>query len=414
MSSSISRRVFISMKKIGPPKILLRSIGLMFLTVGLTACGNGSWWSNNDEPSLESDQIFKLIPTRVNDRKSWAKDIFDISEELKIPRSKENICSIIAVVDQESNFIANPNVPGLGAKAVKEVSSRLQEKFEAKLGETIGGPIAGYFQDVLKNQPTPEDNYLKQMGRVKNEKELDVLYREIFDYMTKHYHVSALTGAAKLVGQDFAEKLNPITTLGSMQVHINYAKDHKRTSMSTNELRDDLYTEFGGLYYGIHRLMLYPANYDKAIYRFADYNSGMYSSRNAAFQKMAEKISGTDLDLDGDLLSYDKNGDPRPAMTTTEKALTNLFAKNNILVTPRQLRDDLKKEKDKSFEKTQTYIAISKLYQEKTGKDAPYAIMPEVVISGPKLSRDYNTNWYASRVNGRYETCMQRAKRIKI
>ena len=414
MSSSISRRVFISMKKIGTPKILLRSIGLMFLTVGLTACGNGSWWSNNDEPSLESDQIFKLIPTRVNDRKSWAKDIFDISEELKIPRTKDNICSIIAVVDQESNFIANPNVPGLGAKAVKEVSSRLQEKFEAKLGETIGGPIAGYFQDVLKNQPTPEDNYLKQMGRVKNEKELDVLYREIFDYMTKHYHVSALTGAAKLVGQDFAEKLNPITTLGSMQVHINYAKDHKRTSMSTNELRDDLYTEFGGLYYGIHRLMLYPANYDKAIYRFADYNSGMYSSRNAAFQKMEKKIKSTDLDLDGDLLSYDKNGDPRPAMTTTEKALTNLFAKNNILVTPRQLRDDLKKEKDKSFEKTQTYIAISKLYQEKTGKDAPYAIMPEVVISGPKLSRDYNTNWYASRVNGRYETCMQRAKRIKI
>ena len=401
------------MKKIGQQKNLLRSLCLVSLAIGLTACGNGSWWSHDDEPTLESDQIRKLIPSRVNDRKSWAQDIFDISEELKIPKTKENICSIIAVVDQESNFIANPNVPGLGAKAVKEVSSRLQEKFEAKLGTTIGGPIAGYFQDVLKNQPTPEDNYLKQMSRVKNEKELDVLYREIFDYMTKHYHISALTGAAKFVGQDFAEKLNPITTLGSMQVHINYAKDHKRTSMSTNELRDDLYTEFGGLYYGIHRLMMYPAKYDKPIYRFADYNSGMYSSRNAAFQKMIEKVSDIDLDLDGDLLSYDKNGDPRPAMTTTEKALTTLFSKNNVLVTPRQLRNDLKQEKEDSFEKTQTYIAVSKLYQSKTGKEPIYAIMPEVVISGPKLSRDYNTNWYASRVNGRYETCMQRTKRIK-
>ena len=400
------------MKKPVHRNLFVRGSALLALTISLAGCGNGSWWANDDEPKLESNQIKKLIPSRVNDRTSWAKDIYAITEELKIPRNKENICSIIAVVDQESNFIANPNVPGLGAKAVKEVSSRLQEKFEDKLGTTIGAPLAGYFQDVLKNQPSPENNYLKQMSKVKNEKELDVLYREIFAYMSKHYHVSALTGAAKLVGQDFAEKLNPITTLGSMQVHINYAKDNKRSSMSINELRDDLYTQYGGLYYGIHRLMMYPANYDKPIYRFADYNSGMYSSRNAAFQKMIEKSSGIDLDLDGDLLSYDKNGNPRAATTTTEKALLNLFVQNNVLITPRQLRNDLEKEKAKGFEKTQTYAAVSKLYTEKTQKDPIYAIMPEVVISGPKLSRDYNTNWYASRVNGRYDTCMHRAKRI--
>ena len=400
------------MKKPVHRNLFVRGSALLALTISLAGCGNGSWWANDDEPKLESNQIKKLIPSRVNDRTSWAKDIYAITEELKIPRNKENICSIIAVVDQESNFIANPNVPGLGAKAVKEVSSRLQEKFEDKLGTTIGAPLAGYFQDVLKNQPSPENNYLKQMSKVKNEKELDVLYREIFAYMSKHYHVSALTGAAKLVGQDFAEKLNPITTLGSMQVHINYAKDNKRSSMNINELRDDLYTEYGGLYYGIHRLMMYPVNYDKPIYRFADYNSGMYSSRNAAFQKMIEKSSGIDLDLDGDLLSYDKNGNPRAATTTTEKALLNLFVQNNVLITPRQLRNDLEKEKAKGFEKTQTYAAVSKLYTEKTQKDPIYAIMPEVVISGPKLSRDYNTNWYASRVNGRYDTCMHRAKRI--
>jgi hypothetical protein len=57
---------------------------------------------------------------------------------------------------------------------------------------------------------------------------------------------------------------------------------------------------------------------------------------------------------------------------------------------------------------------VAKLYQEVTKKEPFYAMMPEVVISGPKLSRDYNTNWFATRVNGRYQTCMQRAKRIKI
>ena len=387
---------------------------MLALSLSLVACGKGSWFAHEDDEQLKQEQIRKLIPNRVNQRDSWAKDIYDISNELKIPTNKKNICTIIAVVDQESNFVANPVVPGLGDKAVKEVTTRLNEKFEDKLGTTIGGTVASYFENVLKNQPSPDDNYLKQMSRVRTEKDLDVLYREIFDYMAKHYHVSALTGAAKFVGQDIAEKMNPITTLGSMQVHINYAKEHKRTSMNINELRDDLYTEFGGLYYGIHRLMMYPADYDKPIYRFADYNSGMYSSRNAAFQKMIDKLTEADLALDGDLLSYDKNGDPRPAITDTEKALTALFSKNNILVTPRQLRSDLKDEKQQDFEKTQTYIAVTKLYKNKTGKDPMYAIMPEVVISGPKLSRDYNTNWYASRVNGRYETCMHRAKRLKI
>lgn len=400
------------MKNSSLSQTFIKSFSILSISVSLIACGKGSWFGD-DEPQLESEQIRKLIPNRVQNRESWAKDMFDISQELNIPTTKDNVCTMIAVVDQESNFVANPVVPGLGDKAVKEVTTRLNEKFEDKLGETIGGTVATYFEQVLKTQPTPEDNYLKQMRKVRTEKDLDVLYREIFAYMAKHYHVSALTGAAKLVGQDIGEKMNPITTLGSMQVHINYAKDNKRSSMSTNELRDDLYTEYGGLYYGIHRLMLYPADYDKAIYRFADYNSGMYSSRNAAFQKMVDKLADADLALDGDLLSYDKNGDPRAATTTTEKTIISLFAKNNILVTPRQLRNDLKKEKEKGFEKTQTYIAISKLYKEKTGKEPMYAIMPEVVISGPKLSRDYNTNWYASRVNGRYETCMQRAKRIR-
>ncbi|WP_032866361.1 DUF1615 family protein [Acinetobacter sp. 1000160] len=393
---------------------LLKTFSLLAISISLTACGDSSWWSNNKEPEMKVEQIKKVLPPRVNDRESWSQDIFDIMQQLSIPKSKQNVCSIVAVVDQESNFVADPAVPGLGQKAVQEINTRLKEKFEAKLGETIGGTVAGYFEDVLKNQPSPENNYMSQMRRVKTERELDLLYREIFDYMSKHYHVSALTGAAKLIGQDIGEKMNPITTLGSMQVHINYAKEHKRQSGNIAELRDDLYTQYGGLYYGIHRLMEYSADYDKAIYRFADYNSGMYSSRNAAFQKMLEVIQDKDLDLDGDLLLYNKDGNPQSALSQSEKEIIAAFTSNRVLVTPRQIRADLKKEKERKFEDTQTYLAVQKLYQTKTNKEPIYAIMPEVVISGPKLSRDYNTNWFASRVNGRYEACMQRAKRIKL
>ncbi|ENV50095.1 DUF1615 domain-containing protein [Acinetobacter junii] len=391
-----------------------KTICILTACISLAACGDNAWWSSDKDPEMEADQIRKVIPARVNDRESWSQDIFDIMQELSIPKTKQNVCSIVAVVDQESNFVADPTVPGLGAKAVEEINSRLKEKFEAKLGEKIGGTVAGYFEDVLKNQPSPENNYMSQMRKVQTERELDLLYREIFDYMAQHYHVSALTGAAKLVGQDIGEKLNPITTLGSMQVHINYAKEHKRKAGGIAELRNDLYTQYGGLYYGIHRLMEYPANYDEAIYRFADYNSGMYSSRNAAFQKMLGALTEAEISLDGDLLLYNKDGDVRSTQSQTEKELIAVFAQNNVLVTPRQIRADLKKEKEKKFEDTQTYLAVQKLYQKKTNKEPMYAVMPQVVISGPKLSRDYNTNWFASRVNGRYEQCMLKAKRIKL
>ncbi|KYQ70779.1 DUF1615 domain-containing protein [Acinetobacter pragensis] len=392
----------------------VKTMSVLALSVSLAACGNGSWWSKDDEPTLNAEQIRKAIPPRVQDRTSWAQDIYDITEQLGIPQTKQNICSIVAVVDQESNFVADPQVPGLGEKAVKEVQTRLDEKFKEKLGDGIGGTIAGYFEEVLKTQPSPDNNYLSQMRKVKTERELDELYREIFAYMSKHYHVSALTGAAKLVGQDIGEKMNPITTLGSMQVHIGYAKEHKRQGGNIAELRSDMYTQYGGMYYGIHRLMMYPADYDKPIYRFADYNSGRYSSRNAAFQSMLNDLTDAELSLDGDLLLYDKDGSPRSAKSESERELLKVFSANSVILTPRQIRSDLKKEKDQDFEDTATYRAVTKLYKEKTGKEPFYAMMPEVVISGPKLSRDYNTNWFASRVNGRYQTCMNRIKHLKI
>lgn len=410
----VLEHVYVYMKKSFAYSTSVKALSVLAVSIGLSACGNGSWWSKNDEPTLEAEHIRKAIPSRVNDRTAWAKDIYDITEQLGIPQTRENVCTIVAVVDQESNFHADPQVAGLGTKAVREVQDQLEEKFKAKLGNNIGGIMAGYFQEVLKNQPSPEDNYLSQMGRVKTERQLDELYREIFDYMAKHYHVSALTGTAKLLGQDISEKMNPITTLGSMQVLLSYAKEHKRQGGNMAELRTDMYSQYGGLYYGIHRLMMYPADYDKPLYRFADYNSGKYSSRNAAFQSMLNSISDGDLDLDGDLLLYKKDNSPISAKSSSEQEILKVLAEHNVILTPKQIRADLKKEKELNFEDTATYRTVTKLYQEETGKEPFYAMMPEVVISGPKLSRDYNTNWFASRVNGRYQICMNRIKNLKI
>lgn len=387
-----------------------RTCTVMILCFGVVSCGKDNVATDEDTPILTEKNIKNLIPSRVHDRVSWAKDIYSIMDTLSIEKTKTNVCSIVAIVDQESNFVANPQVPNLGDKAVKEVNNRLEEKFSEKLGDRFGAPVAKYFLNVLKTQPSADNSYLSQMRKVKTEKDLDILYRQIFDYMTKHYHVSAITGAAKLIGQDIGERMNPITTLGSMQVLINYAQDHQRNSVNIYELRDDLYTQYGGLYYGIHRLMLYQAGYAKPIYRFADYNSGMYSSRNASFQQALTKLTKTKLSLDGDLLLYDKNENIQTERSQSELAINRLFADHAVNISAKQVRSDLKQEKQIDFEKTQTYNEVKTLYQQKFGKALAYAIMPEVIISGPKLSKNYNTNWYASKVNSRYVACMQRTR----
>lgn len=100
--------------------VLFKSFGMVAVCMSLAACGDKAWWSNNDEPELESQQIKRLIPSRVYDRESWAKDIDDIMKDLDIPKTKQNVCSIVAVVDQESNFVANPQVPGLDKKRLRK------------------------------------------------------------------------------------------------------------------------------------------------------------------------------------------------------------------------------------------------------------------------------------------------------
>lgn len=355
-------------------------------------------------PIIHADEIAKILPNRKQDKLSWAKDIAQIFDTLKIARTVQNVCTVVAVIDQESNFVADPSVPNLGETSLKAL--------EAKLNDKLGKTVAGLFRQMLANKPTAQDNFIKQIKAVKTERELDELYRKMFAYFGDTYKVGVVNDTAKLLGKGIDEKLNPITTLGSMQVHISYAKAHRRANMNDDALRDDLYSQYGGLYYGIHRLMLYQADYDDPLYRFADYNSGMYSSRNAAFQSQIATLSKQKLVLDGDLLLY-SGGKVKTDLSQTEQALI-MLSQSLPQLNAKQIRQDLKKEKTQAFEQTITYQTIKDDYGKKTGKYPDYAIMPEVAILGPKLSKTYNTNWFATRVNKRYQTCLTQATKANL
>lgn len=371
--------------------------GLILLAVAcLLACTP----STQTKPSLNSKQVAGLIPRAIKDKEAWASDMVEIFAALDIDQTPQNFCMAIAVIDQESNFVADPAVPNLGATALQA----LNDKLEDKLGKT--GAIL--FQKMLASRPEPNNNFLKQIKAVKTERQLDELFRQMFDYFSQTYKVGLLNDTARLLNSGIDEKLNPVNTLGSMQVHIDYAKAHRRMSGNDNALRTDLYSRYGGLYYGIHRLLVYKADYDKPLYRFADYNSGMYSSRNAAFQEALSKLSKMPVDPDGDLQAYEQSDNAGQ----THAALMGVLDK--LKLSSVQLQSDLKKEKTQAFETTQTYQNLKALYEQSTGKPMPYAIMPKVVIAGPKLSREYSTHWYAQAVQKRYDKCLGTAKRLKL
>ncbi len=356
-------------------------------------------------PTLSNSQIAKILPSRSQDKEGWAADIGAVFDELKLHKDKQNICTVVAVIDQESNFHANPAVANLGQASLNAIDEKLEDK--------LGKPLAGVFRTMLATRPTKDNSFESQIKKVKTEKELDELYQSIFDYFTTTYKVGGINNLTRLTGESLDERLNPITTLGSMQVHIDHARANRRANMDDRTLRADMYGQYGGLYYGIQRLMTYQADYDKPLYRFADYNSGMYSSRNAAFQKRVASLAGISLELDGDLLVY-SGGGVSSTKSQTETALIKLLATAKTPMNAGQIRSDLKKEKKASFEKTATYQAVNELFKAKYKKEPTYAIMPQVAINSPKMKQSKNTNWYATNVNRRYEACMTLANKLSV
>ena len=71
-----------------------------------------------------------------------------------------------------------------------------------------------------------------------------------------------------------------------------------------------------------------------------------------------------------------------------------------------QIRSDLLLEKDDAFATAQTYLAIKNLYLRTTGKPAPFAELPGIDLSSPKLSHKMTTASYAASVDQRYNKCI--------
>ncbi len=358
-------------------------------------------------PRLSLAEVTQLIPPKVKDRAGWAEDLAAVFEAQERSPNLPSLCAVVAVVEQESGFDANP--------AVADLSRIVRERLEEQARKL--GPLGPRVVSELLGGKAPGEKltFEQRLGKVRTERDLDRVFRELLRYHEEHHPktFAAVDLASGLFGKGRLEELNPITTAGSMQVSVRFARElaEEEGREPTDEaLREELYTRRGGLHYGTARLLGYQAGYDAPIYRFADYNAGVYASRNAAVQRALTELTGVPLVADGDLLAYDARGERTDVRTRSFDALSQFRRRFAPQLSEWRLRADVKDEKTREFEESDTYQALAEVYARVKGKPLPYAQLPEVTLHSPKLRAARTTSWFAQSVQARFQRCLERAQ----
>lgn len=354
---------------------------------------------------LPTVMLIKAAEPAVADPRGWASDVLEVLHSHGLPQNRENVCAIIAVADQESGFVANPTIPNLGKMSEKAVVEKL-----SKLSILRGGALT-----FLNRFPSANDSFMQRIRRAKTERDLDLAYRELVaglgDY-ARQYKLGLLVD--NRFARDFIEGSNEIDTIGSMQVAVDFAVQQETqrrggkvlSLQEIYQIRDKLYTRKGGLYYGTLLLLGYESGYDKKLYRFADFNAGRYSSRNAAFQTVIAALNKQPLASDGDLLIYKADGSAAITVSGTEQALRTINKTFALNLKDWQIRRDLMQEKTLGFNDTPTYKLIRATYAKATGKMPVYAQVPSITLHSEKTSRILTTGKFADTVYGRYQRCL--------
>ena len=131
-----------------------------------TCCRGGTGQTGCGQPQALLD---KLLPDYVKPRSGWRDDLVSAFSALQIPHSAENYCAVIAVIEQESTFQADPVVPGL-PKIVW-----------GKIGDKAGNyyvPLPVVKTALLKKSPNGQ-SYKERIDNLRTEKEMNDLFEDM-------------------------------------------------------------------------------------------------------------------------------------------------------------------------------------------------------------------------------------------
>lgn len=363
----------------GPRSLRLVAPALLALAMAGCAVTPRSDEADALLPAQARELALQVIPAGTPDRNGWATDLYAALSTLDVPATPSNLCAVMAVTEQESSWRADPRVPGLAKIAREEIDER---------ADKAGVPAFAVAAALSLKSPDGR-SYSERLDKATTERELSEIFEDFIGMVP--------------LGRTFLASRNPVRTGGPMQVSIAFAERHAKgyPYTYTGTIRQEVFSRRGGLYFGIAHLLAYPANYDRQLYRFADFNAGWYASRNAAFQLAVSRASGVSLALDGDLIAP---GAILPG--ATERAVRQLG--DALDMRNPAIRSQLEEGDSLAFESTRLYRRVYALAEQHEGKPLPRALLPGIVLESPKITRTLTTAWFANRVEARYQRCMQR------
>lgn len=362
----------------------MRLVAALTLALLVSACGHELRPENANPPVRAAEAralIDHALPRTLSDRGGWVTDIDAAFTVLSLEAKPENVCAVVAVIAQESSFHVDPVIPGLPAMAWREIDERSAH---------AGVPLP-LLHGVLRLDSRDGRSYAARIDAARTEKDLSDIYEDFI--------------ASVPLGKRLFADHNPIRTRGPMQVNVafaeRFAQQRPYPYPISRSLEDELFTRRGSIYFGTAHLLDYAAPYPDYRYRFADYNAGQYASRNAAWQRAVSIASGVPLTADGALLG------PDGTTGSTETALLAIAAR--LHVSASAIHAALEEGKSAKFEQNALYRRVFELAEQRAGHALPRAALPQIKLAGPKIQRTLTTQWYAERVESRYEHCLKNA-----
>ncbi|WP_060584894.1 DUF1615 domain-containing protein [Aeromonas schubertii] len=336
------------------------------------------------KPADMKSRIVKFLPRNVADKPGWANDVVTALTTQGLTVSDHNVCTVLAVAEQEATYQADPVVPNLSKIAWKEINARagklLIPEFMVRTALSIQSPTG--------------KTYAARIDALRTERQMSEIFEDMIGEVP--------------MGKQLFGNMNPVRTGGPMQVSVAFAEANARgyPYPVKESIRHEVFTRRGGIWFGTKHIFGYPADYPDTLYRFADFNAGWYASRNAAFQAAVSRLSGKTLALDGDLIRYDSD---KPG--NTELAVYTLAGRLKMSKTA--IHQSLRLGDSSEFAQSALYHRVFTLADQKAGKRLPRAILPGIQLKSPKITRNLTTAWFAKWVDEREQACVRKMATIR-